>query len=214
MREPLGVFLEGHQTELFVHLGEHLYLTGISVLFAAVLGIPLGIWVYRHPLRRGIALGIANVVQTIPSLALLAFLLPFFGIGARPVIAALVLYGLLPIIRGTVTGLQEVPAETREAGGGIGMSKIQLLWRVEIPLALPSIMGGLRLATVWSVGTATLGSLIGAGGLGDFITRGLPTNNIRLVLLGAIPAALLAIILDFAIGRLQVFLQPWKRGER
>lgn len=210
MNPSLLDFLRERAPELLQRTVEHLLLTGVAVVAAAALGIPLGIWVCRHPSHQRWVLGAANVVQTVPSLALLAFLLPFLGIGFWPAITALILYALLPVLRGTVTGLQEVPADAREAGLGIGMTPGQLLVRVELPLALPSIMTGLRLACVWSVGIATLSAFIGAGGLGDFINRGLALNNSRLLLLGAIPAALLAVVLDAGVGWLQHRLQPWK----
>jgi osmoprotectant transport system permease protein len=210
MNESLVTFLGGKFPELLLRFWEHLYLTGIAVAAAAGAGVPLGIWICRHPLRQRWVLGTANVLQTVPSLAMLAFLLPFLGIGFWPAITALVLYALLPVLRGVVTGLEEVPADAREAGLALGMTPRQLLWQVEFPLALPSILTGLRLACVWSVGIATLSAFIGAGGLGDFINRGLALNNPRLLLLGALPAALLAVGLDTGVGFLQRRLQPWK----
>ncbi len=205
MSAPLPEF-----SELMQHLWEHIYLTGIAVAVASLLGIPLGVWIHRHPRFQNWIMGAVNVAQTIPSLALLAFLLPFCGIGWKPAVIALVIYSILPILRGTLTGLREVSADVSEAGRGIGMSDSQLLWWVELPLALPSLVNGVRVACVWSVGTATICAFIGAGGLGDFINRGLALNNTGLLLMGAIPAALLAISLDWGIGRLQKFLQPWK----
>lgn len=212
MNPSLLEFLRERAPELLQRVGEHLLLTGAAVAAAAALGIPLGIWVHRRPFHQRWVLGASNVVQTVPSLALLAFLLPLLGIGFLPAITALVLYALLPVLRGTVTGLQEVPEDAREAGTGIGMTPAQLLKRVELPLALPSIMTGLRLACVWSVGIATLSAFIGAGGLGDFINRGLALNQPRLLLLGAIPAAILAVALDAGVGALQRRLQPWRRA--
>lgn len=208
--QSLSDFLVDRFPELMRHLGEHLILTGLAVTGAAILGIPLGIWIYRWPNGRKWILGAANILQTIPSLALLAFLLPWMGVGFAPAITALILYALLPIMRGTLTGLEEIPRDVREAARGIGMSDGQLLRWVELPLAFPSILNGLRLACVWSVGIATLSAFIGAGGLGDFINRGLALNNTRLLLLGAIPAALLAIALDGLAGYFQQRFQPWR----
>lgn len=208
--QPLSEFLESRFPELLRHLWEHVYLTGGAVTIAAAVAIPLGVWIHRHPGWQRWVLAAASVTQTIPSLALLAFLLPVLGIGWKPAVTALVLYSMLPILRGTVTGLDEVPADAREAGIGIGMSRGQLLRWVELPLALPSLVNGLRVACIWSVGTATIATYISAGGLGDFIARGLAISDNRLILLGAIPAALLAITLDWGIGRLQKSLQPWK----
>ena len=212
MNPPLLDFLRERAPELFQRLVEHVELTAVAVVAAAALGIPLGVWAWRRPAHRRWLLAVANVIQTVPSLALLAFLLPFLGIGFRPAITALVLYALLPVIRGTITGLEEVPADAREAGVGIGMTARQLLWRVEMPLAVPSILTGVRLACVWSVGIATLSAFIGAGGLGEFINRGLALNNSRLLLLGAVPAALLAVALDAGVGALQRRLQPWRNA--
>ncbi len=209
---PLPTFLRERFPELVQHLCEHLLLTGISVVVAAIIGIPLGIWIHRQPSWQKWILGTANMLQTIPSLALLAFLLPWMGIGFKPAITALILYALLPVMRGTLTGLNEVPPDIREAAQGIGMSNQQLLRWVELPLAVPSILNGLRLSCVWSVGIATLSAFIGAGGLGDFINRGLALNNPRLLLLGAVPAALLALLLDGLVGLCQRHLQPWRQN--
>lgn len=178
-------------------------LTGLSTGMAALVGIPLGIWVYRSPAIRGPVLGFAGVVQTLPSLAVLALLLPFFGIGTKPAIIALTLYALLPIMRNTYTGLKEVPEAAREAARGIGFTASQQLLMVELPLSFPMVLAGIRTATVIGVGIATLCSFIGAGGLGDFINRGLAMNNSRLLLLGAIPAGALALFLDALIGGLE-----------
>ena len=195
-------------SELTVKTLEHLMLTGISTGTAVLLGLPLGIWITRHPRLRGIVLGAAGVVQTIPSLAMLAFLLPFFGIGVRPALVALTLYAVLPIVRNTTTGLCEVAGEVIEAAQGLGFTQQQRLFLVEMPLALPMIVAGIRTATVICVGIATLSAFIGAGGLGDFINRGLALNNTRLILLGAIPAAILALILDASIGLAEALLRP------
>ena len=195
-------------SELTVKTLEHLMLTGISTGTAILIGLPLGIWITRHPRLRGVVLGVAGVVQTIPSLAMLAFLLPFLGIGVRPALVALTLYAVLPIVRNTSTGLCEVSGEVIEAAQGLGFTQQQRLFMVEMPLALPMIVAGIRTATVIGVGIATLSAFIGAGGLGDFINRGLALNNTRLILLGAIPAAILALILDASIGLLEALLRP------
>jgi osmoprotectant transport system permease protein len=194
--------------ELYVKTIEHLMLTGISTGAAVLIGLPLGIWVTRYPRLRGPVLGVAGIVQTIPSLAMLAFLLPFFGIGVRPALIALTLYAVLPIVRNTYTGLCEVSGEVIEAAQGLGFTRRQRLFLVEMPLALPIIVAGIRTATVIGVGIATLSAFIGAGGLGDFINRGLALNNTRLILLGAIPAAMLALLLDFGIGFVEALLRP------
>jgi osmoprotectant transport system permease protein len=150
--------------------------------------------------------GLVGIIQTVPSLAMLAFLLPFCGIGFRPAIIALVLYALLPIIRNTYTGLSNIPSEIIEAAKGLGFSNSQQLFWVELPLAMPVIIAGIRTAAVIGVGIATLSSFIGAGGLGDFINRGLALNNRRLILLGAILAAALALLVDFVFSYLEQFI--------
>ncbi len=185
---------------------EHLVLVGLSILIAAGIGLPLGVLMTRKPGLSGPILTLANAVQTIPSLALFGFLipLPFIGgIGARTAIVALVLYSLLPIIRNTFTGISGVDPAIREAGRGMGMTDLQLLWSVEIPLALSVIFAGLRVATVLCVGIATIAAAVGAGGLGMFIFRGVSMVDSRLILAGAIPAAALALIADFGLGAIE-----------
>lgn len=179
--------------------GQHLLLTGIAVLAAVAIGVPLGIAASRRPALATAALSGAGIAQTIPSIALLAFMLPLFGIGVRPAIAALFLYGLLPILRNTVAGLRGVDAQLIEVGRGLGMRARELLWRLELPLAAPVILAGVRTAAVISVGTATLAAFIGAGGLGDPIVTGLSVTDTNLVLSGALPAAVLAMLVDAAL---------------
>ena len=195
--------------ELLIKFREHLLLTGISTSFAIIAGVPLGILIARHKIARGSVLGVAGIVQTIPSLAMLAFLLPLLGIGIKPAIVALTLYALLPIIRNTYTGLTNISGEIIEAATGLGFTKKQQLWFVELPLALPIIFAGIRTAAVIGVGIATLSSFIGAGGLGDFINRGLAMNNTNLILLGAGAAAVLALAIDIFLGRVESLI--WKR---
>ena len=200
--EPVTVFIAERGQELWQKVLEHLALTGLSTGIAVSAGIPCGVWVYKTPSVRGAVLGFTGIVQTLPSLAVLALLLPLFGIGMKPAILALTLYALLPIVRNTYTGLNEVPSAAREAALAVGFTEIQRLLMVDLPLALPFIIAGVRTAAVIGVGIATLCSFIGAGGLGDFINRGLAMNNARLLLLGAIPAGMLALLLDGAIGLL------------
>jgi osmoprotectant transport system permease protein len=188
---------------------EHLVLTGAATGIAVVIGLPLGVLILRRPAVRGLILGTTGVVQTVPSLALLAFLLTFLGIGVTPAVVALTLYALLPIVRNTFTGLDGISPDIIEAAMGMGFTRRQRLWMVEVPLALPVIIAGIRTAAVIIVGIATLSAYIGAGGLGDFIVRGLALNNSRLILLGAVPAALLALLIDYVIGLLERTL---KRG--
>ncbi|OLC36731.1 MAG: glycine/betaine ABC transporter substrate-binding protein [Acidobacteria bacterium 13_1_20CM_2_55_15] len=195
-----------HRMEVAQLTLEHLVLVGLSILIAAGIGLPLGVLMTRKPGLSGPILTFANAVQTIPSLALFGFLipLPFIGgIGARTAIVALVLYSLLPIIRNTFTGISGVDPAIREAGRGMGMTDLQLLWSVEIPLALSVIFAGLRVATVLCVGVATIAAAVGAGGLGMFIFRGVSMVDSRLILAGAIPAAALALIADFGLGAIE-----------
>ncbi|MBD2043662.1 ABC transporter permease [Microcoleus sp. FACHB-672] len=196
-------FLFKYGAEILTRTGEHLFLVGISIAIATLAGIPLGILITRKPGFIKPILGFANVMQTVPSLALFGFLIsvPLLGgIGNNPAIVALILYSLLPIIRNTYTGIIGVDPAVREAGRGMGMTDWQLLYQVEIPLALGVILAGVRVATVIAIGIATIAPAIGAGGLGVFIFRGISVVNNQLILAGAIPAAALALLVDFAIG--------------
>jgi osmoprotectant transport system permease protein len=202
------------RARLFELLLEHLFLVGIAVLLAAAIAIPLGLLITRHAALRGPLLGAASVMQTVPSLALLAFLIaiPGLGLGAKSAIVALVLYAVLPILRNTFTGLDSVDPELIDAARGMGLTPRQVLLRIQLPLALRSILGGLRTAAVISVGVATLAAFIGAGGLGQPIIEGLYLNDPALVLSGAVPAAALALLVDAVLGALERALTP--RGLR
>lgn len=201
---PWTAFVADHLQELWLRTGEHLLLTGVSTVAAIIIGIPLGIAAARMWWLRGPLLGAVGILQTIPSLAMLAILLALLRkIGAVPAIIALTLYALLPIVRNTLAGLLGVSPEILEASRGIGMTSRQQLWWVEMPLATPVIVAGVRTAAVVSVGIATLSAFIGAGGLGQFINRGLALSNTELILLGAIPAAILALIVDGVIAAME-----------
>lgn len=182
---------------------QHLGLTFISLFLAIAVGLPLGIFIARKRKLSGSVLGFAGILQTIPSIALLGFMIPVLGIGAKPAIVALLIYALLPIIRNTYTGIVGINADVKEAAVAMGMSKLQILLKVELPLAMPVILAGIRTATVINVGVATLASYIAAGGLGEFIFGGISLNNTNMILAGAIPAALLAIILDALLSLIQ-----------
>jgi osmoprotectant transport system permease protein len=178
---------------------EHTVLVLISMAFALAIGIPLGILLTRRAALRGWVLGFANVMQTVPSLALFGFLIPIpliGGIGKRTAIVALVLYALLPILRNTLAGILGVDAAVRESAIAMGMTSGQLLWQVELPLAAPIILAGIRIATVTTIGTATIAAAIGGGGLGVFIFRGIASVDTTEILAGAVPAAMLALISD------------------
>ncbi|MCU0445312.1 MAG: ABC transporter permease subunit [Microscillaceae bacterium] len=200
-------FISTRYPEILSQTTRHLYLTLISLLIAIIIGILLGILLTRFRKVSGFTLAVLGVIQTIPSLALLGFLLPFLGIGAIPAITALFLYALLPIVRNTYTGIVGVEASIIEAARGLGLSNGQILWQVELPLAVPIIFAGIRTATVINVGVATLCALIGAGGLGEFIFRGIALNHSGMVLAGAIPSALLALGLDILLGIVQIHIQ-------
>jgi osmoprotectant transport system permease protein len=204
-------FVAENHTQVLKLTREHLLMVLASTLLAVLIGIPLGILISRRPGWNKLVLGSANVIQTIPSLALFGFLLPVPWIGARSyrlAILALTLYALLPLIRNTYAGIKGVDPAVVEAGRGMGMTDRQLLWRVELPLALGVIIAGVRVATVISVGLATIAAAIGAGGLGEYIFRGLNMVNNQLILAGAIPAALLALLADVSLGWLERRLSP------
>jgi osmoprotectant transport system permease protein len=204
-------FFVQHHTEVLESTGEHLWLVGWSTLFAALIGIPLGILIaHRSQLDRPV-LATANIIQTIPSLALFGFLLPVPWLGGRAdrlAILALTLYALLPIIRSAYAGIRGVDAAVVEAGRGMGLTESQLLLQVELPLALSVILSGVRVAVVISVGLATIAAAIGAGGLGEFIFRGLAMVDNRVILAGAIPSAILALLADFGMGWIEKRLRP------
>lgn len=204
-------FLSQNHEQVLELTAEHLWLVGISTLLAVLVGIPLGIVSARWPAWNKPVLGAANIIQTIPSLALFGFLLPVPWLGDRAdrlAILALTLYALLPIIRNTYTGIRGVDPAVVEAGRGMGLTDGQLLFQVELPLAMSVILSGVRVAVVVSVGLATIAAAIGAGGLGEFIFRGLAMVNNQLILAGAIPAALLALSADFGLGWLERRLRP------
>jgi osmoprotectant transport system permease protein len=187
-------------------LGEHLVLVLSAILIASAIAIPLGVAIAAHPRARGIALGIANIGQTIPSLALFGFLIPIpfiGGIGAHTAIIALVVYALLPILRNTVTGILGVDATVRDSAVAMGMTRGQILRMVELPIAAPTIIAGLRIATVTTIGTATIAAAIGAGGLGVFIFRGIASVDKWQILAGAVPSALMALGADALLGWLE-----------
>jgi osmoprotectant transport system permease protein len=190
---------------------EHLKLVALSTGLAVLIGIPLGVLITRRPWLNKPVLGGANIIQTIPSLALFGFLLPAPWIGARAdrlAILALMLYALLPLIRNTYAGIKGVDPAVVEAGRGMGLTDRQLLFQVELPLALGVIVAGVRVATVISVGLATIAAAIGAGGLGEYIFRGLAMVNNSVILAGAIPAALMALAADVGLGWLEKKLSP------
>jgi osmoprotectant transport system permease protein len=198
---PWTFFLE-HRSEILEATLAHLLLVITAMAFAIAIGLPLGLLIVHRPALRNISLGIASVFQTIPSLALFGFLIPIpfiGGIGRRTAIVALVLYALLPILRNTYVGLTGIDPAVLESAEAMGMTEAQIVWRVRFPLALPVILAGIRTATILTIGIATIAAAIGAGGLGTFIFRGVAMVSDAVILAGAIPAALLALLADILL---------------
>src|SRR5258707_5975748 len=207
-------FLKANWSDILAHIAQHLWLVTISIAIAIAIGLPVGILITSRKRLRGPVLGIANVMQTIPSLALFGFLipLPFIGgIGPRTAIVALVFYALLPIIRNTVTGILGVDRNVREAAVAMGMTDRQVLLQVELPLAMSVILTGVRVAVVITIGVAIIAAEVGAGGLGEYIFRGLRLDDNRLLLAGSVPSALMALIADFGFGVIEKHFDPTAR---
>ena len=199
-------FFVTHRSDIFQATLTHLTLVSISMLIAIAIAVPLGMFIVQRPALRSIALGIASILQTIPSLALFGFLIPIpfiGGIGTRTAIVALVLYALLPILRNTYVGLTNIDPAVLQAAEAMGMTENQIMWRVRLPLALSVILAGIRTSTIITIGVATIAAAIGAGGLGTFIFRGVAMVSDAVILAGAIPAALLAIIADALLALLE-----------
>ncbi len=204
-------FLSQYGAEIFELTLEHLWLTGFAMLFATAISIPLGIWLTRSPRWSGPIISVANILQTIPSLAMFGFLLPLPWLGeraARIAIVALTAYAILPILRNTYAGIRAIDPAVLEVAHALGMTGTQRLFKVELPLAASFILAGLRTATVTCVGIATIAAAVGAGGLGELIFQGVASVDNRLILAGAIPAALLALIADGSLG----LLEHWMRS--
>jgi osmoprotectant transport system permease protein len=204
----LNFFLT-HQREVATLTAEHLWLVGVSMLLAIAIGVPLGILLTRRPRFKAVVLGSTNIIQTIPSLALFGLLLPLPWLGARAdrlAIIALALYALLPIVRNTYVGIAGISPAVREAAVAMGLTSAQLLWHVELPLALPVMLAGIRVAAVITIGVATIAAAVGAGGLGEFIFRGIAMVDNQVILAGAIPAALMALVADLLLSGLEKLL--------
>lgn len=193
---------------------EHLWLVGVSMMIAIIVGVPLGILLTRRPRWKTLVLGSTNVIQTIPSLALFGLLLPLPWLGARAdrlAIVALALYALLPIVRNTFVGITGISTPVREAAIAMGLTSSQLLWMVELPLASPVILAGIRVAAVITIGVATIAAAVGAGGLGEFIFRGIAMVDNSVILAGAIPAAIMALVADLTFGGIEKLLTRRQR---
>ena len=200
---------------VFEQFTRHFLISIYGVLFAAIVAIPLGFWIARHKKLADWIIGAANVIQTVPSLALLSILMLGLGLGSDTVIATVFLYSLLPIIKNTYTGVRNVDAALLDTGKGMGMTRMQLTYLVELPLSLSVIMAGLRNALVVAIGITAIGTFIGAGGLGDIISRGVnATNGTAIILAGAIPTALMAVLADWLLGLMEKRLDPSSKVKR
>lgn len=210
----MNEFLMEKGGELIARTGEHIFISAVALGLGVLFAVPLGILLTRTKRTASIVIGLASALQTVPSLALLALMIPIFGVGRFPAIVALFIYSLLPILRNTYIGIKSVDPDYKDAAKGMGMTNTQSIFTVELPIAIPTIMSGIRLAAVYVVAWATLASYIGAGGLGDFIFSGLNLYRADLIFGGTIPVALIALAADFSLGLLEKKLTPVAlRGE-
>ncbi len=196
-------FLATHWSELLLKTWEQLYISAIALGLGVLVAVPLGILLTRFPRTAKVVIAVASMLQTVPSLALLALMIPLFGIGKVPAIVALFVYSLLPILRNTYIGMEDVSPVIKDVARGMGMTTMQSIGQVELPMALPVVMAGIRLSAVYVIAWATLASYIGAGGLGDLIFNGLNLFQPELIIGGTIPVTLLALLVDFLLGRLE-----------
>lgn len=201
-------YIADHAPDLLGHLWEHLHIIGIAILASLIVGVTLGIFISRHDRLASVVISIAGVIMTIPSLAMFAFMIPLLGIGLEPAWVALSLYALLPIIRNTNVAVRNVNPAMLEAGRGMGMTELQILSKVRVPLALPVIMAGVRTSVVLTIGIAAIAAYIGAGGLGTYIFRGISQSYANPIIAGALVVSLLAILSDLILGRLENWLVP------
>lgn len=204
----MSAFFAQHGSELLVKTWQQIYISAISLGLGIVVAVPLSIILMRFPHVAKVVIAIASMLQTIPALALLAIMIPFFGVGKLPAIIALFLYSLMPILRNTYVGLMGVNPDTIDSARGLGMTNLQLILKVDIPLAMPVIMAGIRLSAIYVIAWATLASYIGAGGLGDFIFNGLSLYQTDLIFGGTIPVIILALLTDYLLGKLERKLTP------
>ena len=201
-------YFNEYGSQMLSKSAEHLYISVIALALGIVIAVPLGILLTRTPKVANVVISITSALQTVPSLALLALMIPFFGVGKFPAIIALFIYSLLPILRNTYIGMKNVDANYRDVAKGMGMTNFESIRMVELPLALPTIMAGIRLAAVYVIAWATLASYIGAGGLGDLIFSGLNNYQPPLIFAGTIPVTILALAADFFVGILEKYLTP------
>lgn len=213
--EQLWYYFSENGFYIWEQFSRHFLISIYGVLFAAIIGIPIGFLISRRGKLANWVIGIANVIQTIPSLAMLSILMLGLGLGTTTVIVTVFLYSLLPIIKNTYTGVKNVDNNVLDSGKGMGMTRLQLTFMIELPLSLSVIMAGIRNALVVGIGITAIGTFIGAGGLGDIITRGVnATDGGAIILSGAIPTALMAIISDFVLGVIEKKLDPTRKVRR
>ncbi len=201
-------FFTNYGGEMLFKTWEHLYISLIAALLGIIIAVPLGVALTRFPKGAGFVMGILGVIQTFPSFAILAFFIPILGVGKVPAIIALFFYSVLPILRNTYTGINGVKRSLLEAGRGMGMTGWERIRYVEVPLAIPIIMAGIRLSTVYLIGWATLAAYIGAGGLGDYIFSGLSLYQAEFIVAGAVPVTILALLVDLLLGRIEEKVTP------
>lgn len=204
----MAEFFQQHGAEILSKSLEYLYISAIALVIGIAVAVPLGVLLTRFPKVATIVIGLTSALQTVPSLALLALMIPLFGVGKLPAIIALFIYSLLPILRNTYIGMKNVDWNYRDVAKGMGMTNIQSIFSVELPIAMPTIMAGIRLAAVYVIAWATLASYIGAGGLGDLIFSGLNNYQPDLIFAGTIPVTILALLADFLLGLLENRLTP------
>lgn len=204
----MSAFFAQHGSELLVKTWQQIYISAISLGLGIIVAVPLSVILMKFPRVAKVVISIASMLQTIPALALLAIMIPFFGVGKLPAIIALFLYSLMPILRNTYVGLMDVNPDTIDSARGLGMTNMQLILKVDIPLAMPVIMAGIRLSAIYVIAWATLASYIGAGGLGDFIFNGLSLYQTDLIFGGTIPVIILALLTDYLLGKLERKLTP------
>lgn len=206
-------FFQEFGGQLLFKTWQHIYISAIALFLGVIVAIPLGVLLTRYKKIAGFTIGLASVLQTVPAMALLAMMIPLFGIGALPAIVALFIYSLLPILRNTYLGMENVDPTLRDAAKGMGMNNLQSILQVELRMAAPVIMAGVRLSATYVIAWTALASYIGAGGLGDFIFNGLNLYRPDLILGGSIPIIILALIVDFLLGRLELLLTPRTKQE-
>lgn len=201
-------FIEKHGSELITKIFEHLYISLTALIIGTLIAVPVGIIISRNKKVSQFVIGVTSILQTIPSLALLAIVVPYLGVGRTPAIFALVIYSLLPILRNTVLGMEGVDSNTLDAAKGMGMNRMQLVFKVQLPLAMPILISGIRLSGTYVLAWATLAAYIGAGGMGDFIFAGLNNYNITLILVGTISITTMTLLIDYLFGKLENYLTP------